>query len=181
MAPAGRSGQMIPPSDARESGVLLLLYPGESGINTVLILRPEYDGVHGGQVGFPGGKREEKDSDIIATALREANEEVGVREEKVQLLGQLTELYIPPSNIKVSPIVGFTEEPPRFVPDSREVAEIIEADINHFLREEYRGLMDIKTPLGIIRNAPYFALHHYRIWGATAMMLSEFSALLKNT
>ena len=180
MAPyAGRLVNFPGKEKARESGVLILLYPEGNQVKLVLILRPLYDGVHSGQVAFPGGRKEVEDRDITATALREAEEEVGIDRNEVQLLGKLTELYIPPSNSLVTPSIGYAVKKPVFVPDQREVAEIIEADVFHFTNEAVRSEMDVKVPNGLLKNVPYFSLNEHRIWGATAMMLSEFSEVLK--
>ncbi len=82
----------------KKSGVLLLFYQDQGVVYFPLIKRPQYPGVHGGQVGFPGGKMEPSDPDILFTALREAEEEIGIKASKVEVLGQLSDLYIPTSN-----------------------------------------------------------------------------------
>jgi len=114
-------------SDAIRSSVLILLFPagkiGEASL--VLILRPRYDGVHSGQIALPGGRFESSDGDLLNTALREAREEIGIDPGKVRIIGQLTELYIPPSNYLVAPFIGFVTDEPSFEPDLLEVEEII--------------------------------------------------------
>jgi 8-oxo-dGTP pyrophosphatase MutT (NUDIX family) len=164
----------------RKSGVLVLIYPKFDQAHLVLMLRPDYGGVHSGQVSFPGGKQETNDPTITHTALREAEEELGIRPDAVNVLGALSDLYIPPSNALVTPTVGFANERPNFRPDSREVAAVIEADLAHFLKLEVWKTIDMRVGKGVLRNTPYFALEHYKIWGATAMMLSELTALLNN-
>jgi 8-oxo-dGTP pyrophosphatase MutT (NUDIX family) len=94
---------------ARESAVLVLCYPKNKESYIVLIQRPEYDGAHSGQIALPGGKVEKTDTDIVHTALREANEEVGIVINDVEVVGQLTEIYIPVSNFKVTPVIGFVD------------------------------------------------------------------------
>lgn len=120
---------------ARKSAVLILLYFKKDEPYINLIQRPVYEGTHSGQIAFPGGKEEDTDSDMEFTALREANEEVGVIIEDVQVLGQLTEVYIPVSNFLVAPFVGIINYTPKFIPDAREVEEVLElklADLINF-------------------------------------------------
>ena len=83
----------------RLAGVLALFYPIDQIPHVVLMKRNTYPGVHSGQISFPGGQHEEFDHDMVATALREAEEEVGVERESVEVLGSLTEVYIPPSHL----------------------------------------------------------------------------------
>ncbi len=164
---------------ARESGVLILFYVKENEPHIALMQRPKYDGTHGGQVSFPGGKREESDTDIIHTALREANEEVGVVMEDVEVVGQLTEVYIPVSNFNVSPVVGFVNYHPEFIIDEHEVEELIElrlSDVTSVEKlEESRILLSNDT----IIKAPSFVFENKIIWGATALMLNELRWLLR--
>jgi len=96
-----------PGKDARNAAVLILLYPLKGSIYTVFMQRPEYEGIHSGQISFPGGKVEPADDNIIQTAIREANEETGVDPEKISVINTLTPLFIPVSNILVTPVVGW--------------------------------------------------------------------------
>ena len=125
--------------DARLSAVLILFYPLNDSIYTVLIQRPTYDGVHSGQVAFPGGKKEPGDVDLIATALREAHEEVGIDPANVEVLGPLTQLYIPPSNFLVTPVVGVSLQQPKLVSDQHEVQEIMETNIALLVDDSLTG------------------------------------------
>ena len=100
----------------KKSGVLLLFYPDDSTIYFPLIKRPQYPGAHSGQVALPGGKVEEGDPDVVFTALREAEEEIGIDAGKVEVIGSLSELYIPVSNYLVRPFVGYLSEAPIFIP-----------------------------------------------------------------
>ncbi|MFT6411681.1 MAG: 8-oxo-dGTP pyrophosphatase MutT (NUDIX family), partial [Flavobacteriales bacterium] len=108
-------------TDYREGAVLMMLYPHEDKYFTSLIVRPEYDGVHSGQIAFPGGAKEEQDSDLMQTALRETEEEVGVHSSAIQIIGALSEIYIPPSNFLVQPYIGILSERPAFLRDEFEV------------------------------------------------------------
>src|SRR5690606_34915901 len=121
---------------ARQGAVLALLYPKNGELYTVLILRNIYEGTHSGQVSFPGGKREVEDKSLWHTALREANEEVGIMVENVKLIGELTKVYIPPSRFLVTPFLAYTHEAPDFKRDRIEVQRIIETPVSIFLDSE---------------------------------------------
>jgi 8-oxo-dGTP pyrophosphatase MutT (NUDIX family) len=164
-------------SSASRSRVLILLYPADQKLKTALILRPTYDGVHSGQVSFPGGRVEPQDDSLIATALRESFEEVGILPDSVRILGTLSELYIPPSNFLVLPILGFTGSRPDFRADPGEVAEIIETDLE-FLFDDNYSKETILNLRGYTINAPYFDVGGHIVWGATAMILSELKEVI---
>lgn len=179
MAPQPRSGagpDDLVPANARRGGVLVLFYPIQEQPYLPLILRPTYDGVHSGQVGFPGGGQESGDQDIIATALREAHEEIGIIHEPLTVLGQLSPLYVFASNYLVQPTVAWMSQPPQFQIDPREVAALIEMplvallDPANYRRENWQLR-------GRTVDVPFFHIQNYTIWGATAMMLSELLAL----
>lgn len=167
------------PSTARPSGVLILLYPFREDIYFVLMRRPDYTGVHSGQISLPGGKFEENDRDLIETAIREAKEEVGIEPSAVNIIGKLTPLYIPPSNYIVTPVVAWTQQRPEFIKDPREVDEIIEVSLNDFLNELNVQTKRIRLFMGLSANFPCYYVGENIIWGATAMILSEFRVILK--
>jgi 8-oxo-dGTP pyrophosphatase MutT (NUDIX family) len=164
--------------DAQPSGVLILFYPVDSKIYTVFILRPTYDGVHSGQVSLPGGKREAADQDITETALREAAEEIGVDAADVVIIGKLTDLYIPPSNFLVTPVVGYTFSRPSFRIDPFEVEKIIEADISLLLDNPTIKQLKITVRDGMEIETPAFIMDGNIIWGATAMIISELREIV---
>lgn len=186
MAPAlmpHRASRWEVPDDCREAGVLVLLYPVCAGgnakpkLHVALIRRTEYPGVHSGQISFPGGRRESGES-RQDTALRETFEEIGVAPEQVTVMGQLSRLYIPPSNFCIYPFVAGCVRRPVFQLDDREVAELVEAPLglffdNVFYKEEIRQIQNYGP-----RRVPYFAVMGHKVWGATAMILSEFVTLL---
>lgn len=179
MAPRPRLGDdpyQTPRADTRQGGVLVLCYPSGGRLTLPLILRPTYTGVHSGQVAFPGGGREVGDADLAATALREAYEEVGIEPGQVQLLGQLSPLYVFASNYLVQPAVGWCAGRPRFKPDPYEVAQLIEAPLTDLLDERNRREETWRLR-GASVQVPYFSIQGQTIWGATAMMLSELLAL----
>jgi 8-oxo-dGTP pyrophosphatase MutT (NUDIX family) len=163
---------------SRQSAVLLLLYPYQGTLHLPVILRPAYDGVHGGQVALPGGGQEKFDRNLIQTALREAQEEIGIKASDVQVLGQLSPLYVSASNYVVQPVVGCLNYRPDFFPDAREVAEIIELSLS-LLSD--KGIVGTKELLirDVPIQAPFYGIDTHIVWGATAMMLSEFLTLLE--
>ncbi len=167
------------PEGHRKSGVLLLFYPDASTIYFPLIKRPQYPGAHSGQVALPGGKVEEGDPDVVYTALREAEEEIGIDAGKVEVIGALTELYIPVSNFLVSPIVGFLDHKPTFIPEQREVARIIPTSLSDLIQPEIVKQTPIPFEGGKYWDTPYFDIAGEVVWGATAMILSELIQVLK--
>lgn len=162
------------------SCVLLLLFPSEENTNFVLIERTSGGGVHGGQIGLPGGKHESSDVTFADTALREAEEEISVNKNEITLLGQLTDLFIPASKFRVFPYVGFIKYEPKFVPNEIEIKSIIQTSMKSFLSDEIKFEKDFQTSYGKLA-APYFKYENHEIWGATAMIISEFISLFNNT
>lgn len=171
------------PDNARKAGVLNLLYPKNGVWHTVLMKRVVFDPTkdkHSGQVSFPGGRYELSDKTMEVTALRESEEEIGINRENVQIIGKLTNLYIPVSNYLVYPYVAVAEERPEFIPNRREVAQLIEVPIHDLLENEQPTLMDLPLHNGtVLKDVPYFDAQGHVVWGATAMMLSEFATLVK--
>jgi mutator protein MutT len=161
---------------AKKGSVLVLFFPQDDSINMVFIKRPSYDGVHSGQVAFPGGKIEEGESPEQA-ALRETKEEIGVPENKIILFNHLSNLYIPPSNFFVFPFLGYMAQRPEFIPDKNEVEYVIETPVEILLDPSIKGVMEIKRMDEIIK-APYYLIQGQQVWGATAIILSELEFLL---
>lgn len=182
MAPVARERIRDIPAGSyrpRKSAVLILLFPLAESTGLVLIERPLYDGVHSGQVAFPGGKFEERDLSLRQTALREASEEVGVNPAEIKMIGQLTDIYINPSNFLVSPYIGYADRMPVFTPDAREVKSIIVADLFALGEEGIRGEKTITHSSGFKIKTPYYEIEGLTVWGATAMMISELNAVVK--
>ena len=164
----------------KESAVLCLLYPKEEAPHFVLILRNTYSGIHSAQVGFPGGKAETWDASFEETALRETEEEVGVDQKLITIIGSLTEVYIPPSGYQVHPFVGYTTEAPLLIPDPTEVSAIIEAPLSMLMDDSIVGRKKIKVSGGKLKvNYPYFDIMGNTVWGATAMMLNELKEVIR--
>ncbi|MDX5339302.1 MAG: CoA pyrophosphatase [Cyclobacteriaceae bacterium] len=168
------------PEHHRKSGVLLLFYPESKDAFFPLIKRPDYPGVHGGQISLPGGKMEPEDFNVIQTALREAEEEIGVDRDQIHILGQMTDLYIPTSNFLVSPVVGYLNTIPTLTPEEKEVQRIISAQVSQVLDLEIRKRKSLKIRPSLNLDAPYFEIDGEMVWGATAMILSELSWLLSS-
>jgi 8-oxo-dGTP pyrophosphatase MutT (NUDIX family) len=160
----------------RQSAVLISLFIENDKINTLLIKRATYNGVHSGQVSFPGGKHEETDESLIYTALREAQEEIGIDPLKVKVLGTLTPLFIPVSNMEVLPVVGFLQEKPDLYPNLEEVEYTITIPICHLKNPNNHLRKTINIREHEI-EAPYFKVDCEDVWGATAMIISEFIEL----
>jgi 8-oxo-dGTP pyrophosphatase MutT (NUDIX family) len=164
---------------ARRSGVLILFYIKESEPHIVLIQRPVYEGTHSGQIAFPGGKVEETDVDIEYTALREANEEVGVVMDDVEVIGKLTDMFIPVSNFIVTPVIGFIDYSPSFILDPREVAEIVSVKLSKITEITELTLNKVKLNTGLKIEVPTFELNNKIVWGATAVILNELRHVLQ--
>lgn len=163
----------------RESAVLALLYPKNDELHCLLMLRPTYEGVHSGQVAFPGGKREPGDASLQHTALREFTEETGAATDGVEVLGELSAVYIPPSRMLVTPFVGYAEHIGPWRPDPKEVQRLLETPLSQLLRpdilqrrEQYIQIMGRSVEI------PYFDVQGEVVWGATAMMIAELRELL---
>ena len=162
------------------SGVLFLLYPLADGSTaTVFIQRPKYNGVHSGQISFPGGRFEPVDTSLDQTALRETYEEIGVDSKDIEIVGKLTDLYIPPSNHLVSPFVGISHRMPSFEADPIEVESIIRIPLHEFLRSGCTQHIPITLADGSRLHTPCYVIDGLVIWGATAMMIAEFLQLLE--
>lgn len=168
------------PPGHRKSGVLSLLYPHQDELHLVFMQRAEDGRVHSGQISFPGGRMEPEDPTLEHTALREAEEELGISPPRVQVLGQLTHLYIPPSNFWVKPVVGFAAERPNFRPDPREVQRVIEVPVAQLLAQPPQDV-PVRVYAGLELQAKAFLFDEHIIWGATAMMLNELLTILRDT
>lgn len=161
----------------RPSAVLIMLYPKNSDTHIVMIKRAEYDGVHSGQIAFPGGKKDKNDKDLLDTALRETFEEIGVRRNDLDIIGKLSPLFIPVSNMCVHPWIGFYKDRPVFVKQDKEVQQVLSIPLIKLLEEE-AITQSIFSGQKYEVEAPCYHVDGLRIWGASAMILSEFLAIV---
>jgi 8-oxo-dGTP pyrophosphatase MutT (NUDIX family) len=168
----------LPPASPHEAAVLILLYNRRGEWVLPLTHRTETVQRHKGQVSLPGGAREPQDPSLADTAVRETCEELGIREDIVEVIGALTPLYIPVSGFCVHPHVAYTERAPVFHPRSEEVAEVLEVRLWRLLDPNTRG-EEIRVRDGQRYRVPFYQLQHHQVWGATAMILGEFVALLR--
>lgn len=169
-----------PPADLREGGVCLLLYKKDEEWHIPLIKRPSYEGVHSAQISFPGGKRESQDQNLQDTAFRETEEEIGVRRSKIEAVGELSHVFIPPSKFLVSPYIAMVQEQPSFKADPREVEFVLEVPfretfLHGLLNQERVKISGGNATLKV--NA--FTFQNEVIWGATAMMINELVHLAR--
>ncbi|MFP4620351.1 MAG: NUDIX hydrolase [Bacteroidales bacterium] len=160
--------------ETRHAGVLLLIYPAGYEYYTIFIRRASYNGVHSGQISLPGGKYEPHDKDLITTALRETEEEIGVPANEIEIMGKLTPLYIPVSDYCVHPVVGVLKSEPTFKKDYKEVEEIFSVKLDSLTAPECLVSCGSIYEHERYIEAPYFHYDKIKIWGATAMILSEF-------
>jgi len=178
MMPEGRSMTMFSESEPfSHSAVLLLLFNHLNSTRIVFIKRAEYDGVHSGQIAFPGGRSEPEDVNFWQTAVRETLEETGIHL-PVSYIGQLSDLYVPLSRFLIHPFVGFVDEKPKYMPDLHEVSAVFDADVLWLANPESRGVFHYKSG-HLTGTAPCFRSDNHVIWGATAMILNEFLLLLQ--
>ncbi len=180
MAPTSRRLYMAAPEDARQAGVLATLFPKNGAWHIVLIQRnPNDRDRHGGQISFPGGKAEPHDGTMLKTALRETEEEVGILQKEIKILGKLSELYIPVSNFQVHPYVGFLDCQPTYSIQEEEVSQVLEVPLSHFRNEATKRVTDIRVNKHLsLKKVPYYDVESKVLWGATAMMISELMEVL---
>lgn len=173
-----RSGRIDEiPAQAKKGGVAVILVESTNP-SIILTKRASYDGVHGGQISFPGGKSDPQDLDLLHTAIRETKEEIGMDLLKNNHIRELTQLYIPPSNFLVHPHL-FTVQGISDLKPNSEVDYIIELDLIEFISMPIHTT-DIKLHGGlVIKDAPCFNYKGEIIWGATAAILNELRWILK--
>lgn len=179
MAPGGR--RLTPPHDTaapRTSAVLIPIAKIETRLMLLFTVRRDDLEHHGGEVSFPGGAVEAGDSSCADTALREAQEEVQLAPQYVEVLGELTPLYVPPTHYLVHPVIGWIPHLPPLAVNQQEVARILKVPFDYLLdpqmlRQErwHRG--------GQTMTVPFYQVEEWPIWGATAMMLNELLVLTR--
>jgi 8-oxo-dGTP pyrophosphatase MutT (NUDIX family) len=174
--PDWRPGQ--PGENTRTAAVLLLLYPFEGGVAVPLTVRASGLARHAGQISLPGGASDPGET-LVATALREAAEEIGIEPASVRVLGELTPVHVIVSGFTLHPVVGVCDGRPIFLPAPHEVAEVLEVSLDD-LRDASRIRHATRIREGVAVEYPYFDLLGHQVWGATAMVLGELICLLED-
>jgi 8-oxo-dGTP pyrophosphatase MutT (NUDIX family) len=154
------------------------LYEEEGRVLFPLTKRPDYLGTHGGQISLPGGKAEPGEG-ILDTALREAEEEIGVVANQIEILGTLSEFFVIPSNFMVTPVVGYLKGSPRFNPDPKEVVKILLGSLDELVRDDAVHTKEIVAAKMFPLLAPHFEIEGEVVWGATAMILNELRLVVR--
>lgn len=179
-----RADPMADPATTREAAVLITLFEKTPGDWHLILIRrtsSHQQDKHAGQVAFPGGKRELGDPDLMYTALRETEEEVAIDLATIDVLGALSPLYITVSKFLVHPFVAYAWKPPQLVRQEQEIEEIMEVPLSAFFDPATRQETRIRLSGGIILNhVPAYAIEGNIIWGATAMILSEFLEIMSS-
>ena len=163
------------------ASTLLLIYPKDGETFFCLIERQEYEGTHSNQISFPGGKNESGES-MKETALRETMEEIGVDPISISIIGELSQVFVPPSNFLIHPFVGYCDVRPVFNANKREVKRIIEVNIKDLFKKDIIKIkkMSFKKSSGNVNfEVPYLDLNNKIVWGATSVILNEFRKMLQ--
>ena len=175
--PRRPAGPLIDVPDAREAAVLVGVYDRDGEAHVVLTKRPETMPSHRGEIAFPGGKHEEQDPDLRATALREAHEEVGIEPASVDVVAELDRIGTVASAFTITPFVGVMREVPQLRPDPVEVVDAFGVPVSELLGPDtYRE--EIWDLWGAPRSMAFYELPGETVWGATARILTHFLALV---
>ncbi|WP_286266316.1 CoA pyrophosphatase [Thalassotalea atypica] len=163
--------KFIYPKQTRAAAVLIAITEMDDQLSILLTKRAAHLKHHPGQISFPGGKVEPFDPDHIATALREAEEEIGLPQQNVEIIGQLKP-YQTITGYVVTPIVAVIKQPEQYIQDHNEVAEIFHVPLHHFMSAENHHKVETfhKGKSHLIYFMPY---KQYNIWGATAAMMAD--------
>lgn len=165
-------------NNPRFAAVMISIYLVDNELYLPFIVRPAYNGVHSGQVAFAGGKVEETDKNRIYTAMREAQEEIGITVLDEHIIGVMPQIYVVPSNMLVTPVIAYLPERPIFTPDHHEVQRVLEVKITDLLNPMNHSTRQVTLPNNVTMKFPSFLVQGEEIWGATGRMLSEFFKLI---
>ena len=166
----------IPPDNIVLSAVLILLFPISENIHFFLTKRTDTVQYHKGQISLPGGAKEEGE-ELIETALRETDEEIGISSDSIQIIGQLTPLLVPVTGFQIHPFIGFSEHKPETATDPMEVESVFSVSIHSLVHQKTHQLEE-RILRGHLYQVPYYHLNNKKVWGATSMILSEFKTVL---
>lgn len=183
MAPPIRKPAPNIPKNVRLSAVCIVLFYKKNELNTILIKRTEDGKTHGGQISFPGGRLDDNDFSLTYCALRECEEEIALSIKNIHVLGAISNLFIPPSNFMVQPIVCTSAMVQNLIPSADEVAEIIEVPLAELFSNKNKASKEVWRSDNQSRSmkTPIYQFKHYTIWGATAMMLAELEEIYKRS
>jgi 8-oxo-dGTP pyrophosphatase MutT (NUDIX family) len=165
------------PDDARRAAVLLALLPAAGGWSVPAVLRPPTMRSHAGQISLPGGLIETDETPVQA-ALREFEEELGVGQAGLAVLGMLTPVFVFVSGFAIAPVVAIASTTLSYRPNPHEVAAVVELPVAQLCDPGCRGRHRIER-IGLAFHAPHFAIAGQQVWGATSLILAEFAALLQ--
>jgi 8-oxo-dGTP pyrophosphatase MutT (NUDIX family) len=168
---------MTPESDSpgpelQDAAVLVPVYPDDEGHLKVVLIRRSQVGVHGGEIALPGGKKNQKDSSLIETAIRETKEEIGLEPDAIKILEHLPAVETIVTGYRIYPFLGRIVPPPAWRREKREIDEIIEVRVKDFTRpgihgEEMRQFSFWPGPL----NIHFYRIGSHKLWGATYRIL----------
>jgi len=183
MAPGQNPLYRKVPKEHKLASVMALIYPEQDGADHILLIQRALNDNdrHGGQLGLPGGKYEPEDGTMLACALREVHEEIGIAPDLVTIVGPLSPLYVFASNFYVYPYVGLLDQKPRLTLQESEVQRVISLSVAALLDENTKGTTDIQLSGTTIPEVPYYAVDGRVLWGATAMIMSELEAVIYKT
>lgn len=181
MAPVPLDPEFVLPHDASEtahpSSVLIPLYPDQNeDLHVILTLRTTSIR-HAGQISFPGGRRE-KNETLLETALRETEEEIGVKRPGVKIACSISPLYLHRTDNQITPFVGFLEKKPQLVPNPAEVQEVFTTALDSLVSENHKN-RDEWHLAHASYDVPYWSIHRVPLWGATAMIMNELLELYR--
>ncbi|MDF1698238.1 MAG: CoA pyrophosphatase [Saprospiraceae bacterium] len=170
-----------PDASHRVACVMALLHPKNEELYVTFIKRAAShpDDKHAGQIGFPGGKYEVEDASLIQCALRETEEEIGVNRNDIEIIGELTSLYVFASNFMVYPFVGYLDYMPQYTPQVEEVADIYELPLKNLVDPKFKISRKVRLAEGFYREAPGYNVNGDFLWGATAMISSELETMVQ--
>ncbi len=161
----------------RRAGVLLIFYPRDNSPYILFTKRSNEVAEHKGEISFPGGAYDREDETILQTALRESREELGLNVGEFEILGELDDVYVPPTRFLITPFIAFVNQPPKPKPSASEISEVIEIPVLELLNPSiFRE--ELREPEGMKRYLQFYNYEEYVIWGATARILKQFLDLV---
>ncbi len=169
---------LSPDINTRQGSVLLLLFPQDEKLSFVLIRRPSSMKYHAGQIAFPGGGFEPADKNLSNTAIRETTEEIGIQSDLIEIIGELSPLYVKVSNYTVSAFIGWSQTSPSFNFNKGEVDALFIIPLENLIERSTLQFQEVETHLGT-KKFPGYLINGIFIWGATAMILTEFIEIYK--